>query len=78
MTENSLALIERASLMLAEANTIQATKGLKDLMLTASDWAKRRGMGGKGLQSETSPLLLSCAPPIVDGAWSDNEYGRYR
>jgi len=42
---SSLAVIEKASMMLAKANTIQQAKELKDLMLTAADWAKRRGLG---------------------------------
>lgn len=31
--------------MLAEANTIQSAKELKNLALTAADWARRKGMG---------------------------------
>jgi len=45
MTENSLVIFTKASQMLAEANTIQKAKELKDLALTAADWAKRKGMG---------------------------------
>ena len=59
MTENSLVLIEKASLMLAEANTIQQTKELKDLMLTAADWAKRRGMGEETIQRAREYSLLA-------------------
>ena len=43
--ENSLVVMSNAAKMLAEANTIQKTKELKDLALTAADWAKRKGMG---------------------------------
>jgi len=43
--ENSLVIFTRASQMLAEANTIQKTKELMDLALTAMDWAKRKKMG---------------------------------
>lgn len=50
MTENSLVIFTRASLMLAEANTIQKAKELKDLALTAADWAKRKGMGEEAIQ----------------------------
>jgi len=42
---NSLAIFTKASQMLAEANTIQKAKELKDLALTAKEWAKRKGMG---------------------------------
>ena len=59
MTENSLAIIERASIMLAEANTIQQTKELKDLMLTVTDWAERRGMGEKTIQRAREYSLLA-------------------
>ena len=59
MSENSLAIIERASIMLAEANTIQQTKELKDLMLTVSDWAKRRGMGEETIQRAREYSLLA-------------------
>ena len=49
MTENSLAIFTRASQMLAEADTIQKAKELKDLALTAADWAKRKGMGEEAI-----------------------------
>lgn len=41
----SLALMSRAAQMLAEANTVQKAKELKDLALTAADWAKRKKLG---------------------------------
>jgi N6-adenosine-specific RNA methylase IME4 len=42
---NSLVIFERASVMLAEANTIQKAKELKELSLTAADFARRKNMG---------------------------------
>lgn len=47
---DSLELISRASRMLAEADTIQKAKELKNLALTAMDWAKRKGMGEETIQ----------------------------
>jgi len=41
----SLAVIEQAARLLARANTIQEAKELQSLMLTAADWARRKGMG---------------------------------
>ena len=45
MTENSMVIFSQAALMLAEANTIQKAHELKNLALTAADWAKRKGIG---------------------------------
>ena len=39
MGENSLVIFTRAAHMLAEANTIQKAKELKNLAMTAADWA---------------------------------------
>ena len=50
MSENSLVIFTRAAQMLAEANTIQKAKELKDLALTAADWAKRKGMGKEAIR----------------------------
>jgi ParB family chromosome partitioning protein len=50
MAENSLEIFTRASVMLAEADTIQKTKELRDLALTAADWAKRKGKGEEAVQ----------------------------
>jgi N6-adenosine-specific RNA methylase IME4 len=51
MNQNtSLQIFTRASLMLAEADTIQKAKELKSLALTAADWAKRKGMGEAAIQ----------------------------
>jgi len=36
--------------MLAEASTIQQAKELKDLALTAADWARRKGLGNEAVQ----------------------------
>ena len=36
--------------MLAEATTIQKAKDLKDLALTAAEWARRKGMGEEAVQ----------------------------
>lgn len=47
---NSLVIFTRASQMLAEADTIQKTKELKNLALTAADFAKRKGMGEEAIQ----------------------------
>jgi hypothetical protein len=46
----SLALFEKASVMLAEANTIQKARELKNLALTAADWRRRKGMGEDAIQ----------------------------
>jgi len=47
---NSLVIFTKAALMLAEADTIQKAKELKNLALTAADWAKRKGMGEEAIQ----------------------------
>ena len=47
---NSLELISKASQMLVEATTIQKAKELKDLAITAADWAKRKGLGEETIQ----------------------------
>ena len=54
---NSLALLAGASKMLAEANTIQKAKELKDLALTAADWARRKGLGEEAVQYARSYAL---------------------
>jgi N6-adenosine-specific RNA methylase IME4 len=50
MPENSLIIFTQANRMLAEANTIQKVKELKDLALTAKDWARRKDMGREAVQ----------------------------
>jgi len=57
--ETSLAIISRASEMLAKANTIQEIKEFKDLALTAADWAKRKGLGKETVQRAQSYALLA-------------------
>jgi len=53
----SLALMSEASRMLVEASTIQQAKELKDLALTAADWARRKGMGDEAIQYARSYAL---------------------
>lgn len=57
MTENSLIIFTRAAIMLAEADTIQKTKELKNLALTAADWAKRKGLGEEAIRYARSYAL---------------------
>ena len=57
MKENSVAIFTKASQMLAEADTIQKAKELKDLALTAADWAKRKGMGEEAIRYARSYAL---------------------
>lgn len=54
---NSLTIFTKAAQMLAEADTIQKAKELKDLALTASDWAKRKDMGEEAIQYARSYAL---------------------
>jgi N6-adenosine-specific RNA methylase IME4 len=49
MSEGSLAIFTKAAKMLAEADTIQKTKELKNMALTAAEWAKRKGMGEEAI-----------------------------
>jgi hypothetical protein len=55
--ENSLVIFTKAAKMLAEANTIQKTKELKDLALTAAEWARRKDMGEEAIQYARSYAL---------------------
>lgn len=48
--ETSIVLMTKAALMLSEANTVQKAKELKDLALTAKDWATRKGLGDAAIQ----------------------------
>ena len=57
MADGSLALWSRGSQMLAEANTIQKTKELKDMALTAAVWAKQRKMGKATVQTALNYAL---------------------
>lgn len=74
--QNSLTIFTQASKMLAQANTIQKAKELKDLALTAADWAKRKGMGEEAIRYARSYALeaerkmgemLLQKPPAVRG-----------
>ena len=47
--KSSLVIFTKAAKMLAEADTIQKVKELKDLALTAKEWAKRKGMGDEAI-----------------------------
>jgi len=47
--KTSVIIFQKAALMLAEADTIQKTKDLKNLALTAADWARRKGMGEEAI-----------------------------
>jgi hypothetical protein len=53
----SIALLGQAARMLAEANTIQKAKELKDLALTAADFARRKGLGEEAIQYARSYAL---------------------
>ena len=48
--KNSVVIFTQASRLLAEANTIQKAKELKNLALTAAEWAKRKGMGEEAVK----------------------------
>ncbi len=54
MDQGSLVIFTQASRMLAEANTIQKAHELKNLALTAADWARRKGMGEEAVQHARS------------------------
>ena len=55
----SLALMTRASEMLAQATTIQKAKELKDLALTAQEWAKRKNAGDEAVEHCRTYALLA-------------------
>lgn len=57
MAQNSLSIFTKAAQMLAEADTILKAKDLKDLALTAADWAKRKGLGEEAVQYARSYAL---------------------
>ena len=57
--ETSLSLFSRGAVMLAEANTIQEAHDLKDLAITAADWAKRKGLGNEAVQCARSYALAA-------------------
>lgn len=55
----SLAVLTHASQLLAEATTIQKAKELKDLALTAQDWAKRKNLGKAAIEHCRRYALLA-------------------
>ena len=57
MSESSLIIFSRAASLLAEADTIQKAHELRDLALTAADWAKRKGMGEEAIRYARSYAL---------------------
>ncbi len=54
---DSVVIFTKAAQMLAEADTIQKTKELKDLALTAKDWAIRKGLGEDAVRHAQSYAL---------------------
>ena len=48
--QTSLTIMHRAAQLLAEANTIQKAKELKNLALTAADWARRHNEGEESIK----------------------------
>lgn len=48
--ESSLVLFERGAVLLSQATTLQKAKELKDLSLTAAEWARRKGAGEDAIQ----------------------------
>jgi len=54
---DSVVIFTKAAQMLAEADTIQKTKELKDLALTARDWAIRKGLGEEAVRHAQSYAL---------------------
>jgi len=57
--ETSIVLMTKAALMLSEANTVQKAKELKNLALTAAEWAKRKGLGKETVQYARTYALLA-------------------
>lgn len=55
--ESSLIIFERGAAMLQQANTVQKAKELKDMALTAADWANRRRMGQDAIDYAQSYAL---------------------
>jgi hypothetical protein len=54
---SALALFSRGAAMLAEADTIQKAHDLKNLAITAAEWAKRKGMGEDAVRYARSYAL---------------------
>jgi N6-adenosine-specific RNA methylase IME4 len=59
MEEKSLVVLERAILILDQANTIQKAKEAKGLFLTVAEWARQRGSGKEVIQRAQSYALLA-------------------
>lgn len=61
MSENgtSLSVLQRADVMLAQATTIAEAKEVKDLALTAKDWARRKGLGQEAIDHARHYALLA-------------------
>jgi len=55
---DSLALMDRASQLLFKAKTLQEAKELRDIALTARDWARRRRKGIQAVQNANACVIL--------------------
>lgn len=55
--QTSLMIMQQAEVLLFEADTIQKAKELKNLLITAAEWAKRRKLGTKAVQYAQSYAL---------------------
>jgi hypothetical protein len=62
--ETSLVLMERAAILLAEANTIQKAKELKTLALTAADWARLWAPVGGAYAKDFTPSCINERAPV--------------
>lgn len=49
-SKGSLAIFSRGALLLAQADTVQKAKELKDMAIVAGEWAKRKKMGEEAIQ----------------------------
>lgn len=59
--KTALAIFTRGAQMLVEATTIQQNKELKDLAITAGEWARRKGMGEEAVsQARAFALDAEC------------------
>ncbi len=58
---NALAIFSRGAQMLAEATTVQQTKELKDLGITAAEWARRKGTHAR---ARSRPCRIRCRPSL--------------
>lgn len=55
--ESSIILFERGAMLLSQANTIQKAKELRDLSLTAADWAAHKSLGDAAIESARNYAL---------------------